>query len=386
MNATIPRPPTSPWMTDELSMLRELARSFFAREAVPHYERWAEQHHVDREFWRKAGEIGLLCPGIAEQYGGAGGTFAHDAVIIEELGRTLDMSFGFGVHSPICAHYINGYATEEQKRRWLPGMASGDLVCGIAMTEPGTGSDLQAVATRAVRDGDEYVINGAKTFISNGINADIMITVAKTDPSQGARGISLIVVETDRPGYSRGRVLEKIGMKGQDTVELFYEDVRVPASNLLGEVQGQGFVQLMQQLPQERLSIAVTAVAYMERVVELTVQYTKERTAFGQELLRFQNTRFELVECATLARVARAFVDDCIERHVAGELDPATASMAKYWCTDRQCEVIDRCLQLFGGYGYMLEYPIARAYADARVQRIYGGTNEIMKDLIARTL
>jgi acyl-CoA dehydrogenase len=386
MSAHVATAHRSPWMTDELSMLRDLARSFFEREAVPHYERWAEQHHVDREFWRKAGEVGLLCAGIPEAYGGGGGTFAHDAVLAEELARTLDHAFGNGVHSAICAHYILNYGTEEQKQRWLPAMASGDAVCGIAMTEPGTGSDLQAVKTRAVRDGDEYVINGAKTFISNGINADLMITVAKTDPSQGARGISLLVVETDRDGYSRGRVLEKIGMKGQDTVELFYEDVRVPAENLLGGEEGRGFVQLMQQLPQERLSIAVTAVAAMERVLELTIRYTKERTAFGRELLGFQNTRFELAECVTEARVARVFLDDCIQRHVAGELDAATASMAKWWCTETQCQVVDRCLQLHGGYGYMLEYPVARAYADARVQKIYGGTNEIMKELIARTL
>jgi acyl-CoA dehydrogenase len=373
-------------MTEELWMLRDLARSFFEREAVPHYARWAEQHHVDREFWRKAGEVGLLCASVPQAYGGGGGTFAHDAVLAEELARTLDHSFGNGVHSTICAHYILNYGTEEQKQRWLPAMASGEAVCGIAMTEPGTGSDLQAVKTRAVRDGDEYVLNGAKTFISNGINADLMITVAKTDPSQGARGISLFVVETEAPGFSRGRVLEKIGMKGQDTVELFYEDVRVGAENLLGELEGQGFVQLMQQLPQERLSIALTAVAAMERVLELTIQYTKERTAFGRELMGFQNTRFELAECVTEARVARVFLDDCIARHVAGELDAATASMAKWWCTEQQCRLIDRCLQLFGGYGYMLEYPVARAYADARVQKIYGGTNEIMKELIARTL
>jgi acyl-CoA dehydrogenase len=367
-------------------MLRDLARSFFEREAVPQYERWAKQQCVDREFWRKAGEVGLLCASIPEHYGGGGGTFAHDAVIITEQARTLDHSFGNGVHSTICAHYILNYGTEEQKQRWLPGMARGELVCGIAMTEPGTGSDLQAVKTRAVRDGDGYVLNGAKTFISNGVNADLMITVAKTDPSQGARGISLFVVELPAEGYSRGRVLEKIGMKGQDTVELFYEDVRVQSKNLLGEVESQGFIQLMQQLPQERLSIAVTGVAAMERVIGLTVQYTKERTAFGRELLGFQNTRFELAECATEARVARAFLDDCIARHVAGELDAATASMAKWWCTEKQCQVIDRCLQLFGGYGYMLEYPVARAYADARVQKIYGGTNEIMKELIARSL
>ncbi len=376
----------SPWMTDELSMLRDLARSFFDREAVPHYERWAKQQYVDREFWRMAGEVGLLCASVPEHYGGGGGTFAHEAVICEERARTLDQSFGNGVHSVICAHYILRYATEDQKQRWLPAMASGELVCGIAMTEPGSGSDLQAVKTRAVRDGEEYVINGAKTFISNGVNGDLMITVAKTDPKERARGISLFVVETARTGFSRGRVLDKIGMKGQDTAELFYEDVRVPADSLLGGVEGQGFVQLMQQLPQERLEIAIGAVAAMERVLELTVQYAKDRTAFGRELMGFQNTRFELAECATEVRVARVFIDDCIRRHIAGELDAATASMAKWWCTEKQCQIVDRCLQLFGGYGYMLEYPIARAYADVRVQKIYGGTNEIMKELIARAL
>jgi acyl-CoA dehydrogenase len=373
-------------MTDELSMLRDLARSFFAREAVPNHERWRAQQHVDRDFWRKAGDVGLLCVSVPEAYGGGGGTFAHDAVLATEQARTLDESFGNGVHSTICAHYILEYGTEEQKQRWLPGMASGELVCGIAMTEPGTGSDLQAVRTSARREGDEYVVNGAKTFISNGIVADLMITVVKTDPAQGARGISLFVVDTASEGYSRGRVLEKLGMKGQDTVELFFEDVRVPAESLLGEVEGRGFYQLMHQLPQERLSIAVTAVGAMERVLELTVDYVKQRSAFGRELFEFQNTRFVLAECATGARVARVFLDDCIRRHVAGELDATTASMAKWWCTEQQNVVTDRCLQLFGGYGYMLEYPIARAYADARVQKIYGGTNEIMKELIARSL
>jgi acyl-CoA dehydrogenase len=384
---SVTQAPTGPrWMTGELSLLRDLARAFFENEAVPNYERWAAQQRVDREFWLKAGELGLLCASVPAKYGGGGGTFAHDAVLTIEQARTLDHSFGNGVHSNICAHYILNYGTEEQKQRWLPSMASGELVCGIAMTEPGTGSDLQAVKTRARRDGDDYVINGAKTFISNGVNADLMITVAKTDPAQGARGISLIVVETDRDGYSRGRVLDKIGMHGQDTVELFFDDVRVPAENLLGEEEGRGFAQLMTQLPRERMSIAVAALAGLERVVELTIEYTKQRSAFGRELMGFQNTRFELAECATEARVARAFLDDCIEKMVEGELDAATASMAKWWCTEKQCQVVDRCLQLFGGYGYMLEYPIARAFTDARVAKIYGGTNEIMKELIARNL
>ncbi|GLZ29611.1 acyl-CoA dehydrogenase [Lentzea sp. NBRC 105346] len=370
-------------MDEDLDQLRQLARTFLEKEVAPHQERFAAQKQVDRDLWRRAGDVGLLCLSIPEEYGGGGGTFAHEAVLIEEQARVGDSSWGNSVHSGIVAHYLLSYGTEEQKRRWLPKLASGEYVGAIAMSEPGAGSDLQGIRTRALREGDEYVINGSKTFITNGSQADLVIVVAKTDPSEGAAGISLLVVEND---IRRGRVLEKVGLKGQDTAELFFDDVRVPVSHLLGGQEGQGFVQLMQQLPQERLLIAVASVAGIERAVEVTLEYTKDRTAFGKELFKFQNTRFKLAECATEAAVTRAFVDECIEKHLTGSLDVPTAAMAKWWSTDRLCRVVDECVQLFGGYGYMTEYPIARAWADARVQRIYGGTNEIMKEIIARSL
>ena len=377
----------SPWMTKDLDEVRTLARTFFAKEAEPNHDRWAEQRCVDREFWNKAGSVGLLCISIPEEYGGGGGTFAHEAVVIEEQARIADDAFGYGVHSTIVAQYILVYGTEEQKRRWLPGMASGDLVGAIAMTEPGAGSDLQNIRTTARRDGDHYIINGSKTFITNGTHCDLLVIVARTSDDPGAQGMSLIVAQTkDLPGFERGRVLEKIGMKGQDTRELAFVDMEVPVGNLLGTQEGQGFSQLMMQLPQERLVIAVGAVAVAERAVDLTVEYAKDRKAFGRELLKFQNTRFVLAECKTEALAARTLLDHCITLHLEGRLDAATASMAKYWTTDKQCEIVDACLQVFGGYGYILEYPIARMYAAARVQKIYGGTNEIMKELIARAL
>ncbi len=377
----------SGWLNGELDQLRELARTFFAKEAVPHIERWAKQQQVDRDFWNKAGDLGLLCVSIPEEYGGGGGTFAHEAVLLEEQARAVESSWGNAVHSGIVAHYLLAYGGEEQKRRWLPKLASGEYVGAIAMTEPGTGSDLQAITTRAIRQDGEYVVTGSKTFITNGAQADLVIVAAKTDPSLGAQGVSLVVVETrDLPGFRRGRVLDKIGLKGQDTAELFFDEVRVPAGNLLGDAEGQGFVQLMRQLPQERLIIAVTAVAGAERAIELTLQYVKERTAFGKPVMTFQNTRFTLAELATKATVTRTFVDSCIERHLAGQLDVGTAAMAKWWSTQVGCEIIDECVQLFGGYGYMTEYPIARMYADARVAKIFGGTNEIMKELISRFL
>ncbi|MDA8116039.1 MAG: acyl-CoA dehydrogenase family protein [Actinomycetota bacterium] len=377
----------SPWLNEDLEDLGRLTRTFLEKEVVPNQARWAEQHMVDRDFWRTAGRAGLLCVSIPEEYGGGGGTFAHDAVIAAEQARVVDDAWANSVHSTIVAHYINTFGTEEQKRRWLPGMASGDLVGAIAMTEPDTGSDLQRVRTRAVRDGDDYVINGAKTFISNGTHCDVLIVVARTSDEPGGRGLSLIVAETTGlPGFERGRVLEKIGMHGQDTRELSLMDVRVPSANLLGGVEGSGFLQLMGQLPQERLIIAVGAAASAEAAVRQTVRYAKERMAFGQDLMSFQNTRFVLAECAADALAARTLVDSCISRHVAGELDAAGASLAKFWCTDIQNKVIDRCLQVFGGYGYMIEYPIARMFASARVQKIYGGTNEIMKELVARSL
>lgn len=375
-------------MNDELSLFRETARAFVEQECVPNYERWCEQHHVDRDLWTKAGKLGLLCPGIPEEYGGGGGDYAHDTVVIEEVARGGVTAWGNSVHSTIVAHYLLAYGTKEQKLRWLPKMASGEMVGAIAMTEPGTGSDLQAIKTRAKREGEKYVINGAKTFISNGRQCDLLIVAARTGEAEGGSGLSLIVVETsdDLSGFDRAKVLEKMGMKGQDTVELFFDELHVPAENLLGGSEGQGFIQLMEQLPQERMVIGITAVATMEAVLEHTVAYTKDRQAFGKPLMGFQNTRFKLAECATTARIARVFLDDCISRHIAGKLDATTAYMAKWWLTEQQCTLIDECLQLHGGYGYMLEYPVARAYVDSRAQRIYGGANEIMKELIARAL
>jgi alkylation response protein AidB-like acyl-CoA dehydrogenase len=384
MTATRPRPA---WSDDDVEAFRDLAHSFLAKECAPHEERWNEQQHVDREIWTKAGELGLLCPSIPTEYGGGGGTFALEAAFAEEQARTLAPSLGTAVHSTIVAHYINTYGTEEQKRRWLPKLASGELVGAIAMTEPGTGSDLQNVKTKAIRSGDEYVIDGSKTFISNGLLCDLVITVAKTDPENAAKGISLIVVETaGLDGFSRGRVLKKIGQHGQDTAELFYDGVRVPTANLLGTEEGQGFIQLMQQLPQERLVLAVAAVAAIEETLAHTLRYTKERHAFGKPVFQFQNTRFKLAEAATIAKVARVFIDDCVVKHLDGELDVQTASMAKWWTTQMQCDIADECLQFFGGYGYMAEYPISRMFTDARIQKIYGGTNEIMKEIISRFL
>lgn len=376
----------SPWCTPEVEAFRSAVRRFVTSELVPHEDRWKRQQHVDPAVWRRAGELGLLLTDVNERWGGGGGTFAHEAVIAEELVRAGVSSFGNAVHS-IVAHYLVNHGTERQRERWLPGMARGELIAAIAMSEPGAGSDLQGIATRAERDGDQYVLNGSKTFISNGYNANLVCVVAKTDPGQRARGISLFMVETaGLAGYRVGRILEKLGQKGQDTCELFFEDCRVPASALLGEQEGLGFVQLMQELPYERLLIAVQAIAAIERAVVLTIDHTKQRKVFGKALFELQNTRFTLAEAHTLAHVGRVFVDSCIERLVRGELDTVTASMAKWWTTDLQCRIIDDCVQLHGGYGYMLEYPITQMYADARVQRIYGGANEIMKEIIARAL
>ncbi len=381
-----PRPYASPWMTDELAIFRDAVRRFVAAEIAPHEERWCAQQHVDRDAWRKAGAMGLLLADIPEAYGGAGATFAHECVVFEELQRANVTSFGKHVHS-IVAHYVLAYGTEAQKRRWLPAMAAGDTIAAIAMTEPGAGSDLRGIRTRAVRTGDHYVVDGAKTFISNGHLADLVYLVVRTDAGAGSRGLSLLMVETrDLPGFRRGRILDKIGQKGQDTAELFFDGARVPAEHLLGGEEGRGLHQLMAQLPWERTILAVAAVAAIELAVELTVAHVREREAFGQKLLDLQNTRFTLAECRTTAHVARVFIDDCITRMQAGTLDATTASMAKWWTTQQQCDVIDRCLQLFGGYGYMREYPIAKLWADARVQKIYGGANEIMKELVARSL
>jgi acyl-CoA dehydrogenase len=349
--------------------------------------KWRTDGVVDRAMWRETGEAHLLCLAIPEAYGGAGGDFRHEAVLSEQLARRGLGAFAAPLHNAIVAPYILHYGSEEQKRKWLPKMATGEFIGAIAMTEPGAGSDLQGVKTTARKDGNHYVISGQKTFISNGQTADVVVVVAKTDPSRGAKGTSLVVVETsEADGFQRGRNLDKLGFDAQDTSELFFSDVRVPTSNLLGPEEGLGFAQLMQQLPQERLSIAIGGVAVMERALELTIAYVKDRTAFGQRLIDFQNTQFKLAECKTEATVARTFVDRLIGLHLEGKLDAATASMAKYWVTDLENKIVDECLQLFGGYGYMGEYPISHMYRDSRVQRIYGGANEIMKVLIARTL
>lgn len=372
----------SPWMSDELRIFRETVRKFIQKEFVPHQERWRQQHHPDAEAWTAAGEIGILLPDVPEEYGG-GGTFAYEAVVVEELAQA-GVHFGCTVHS-IMAHYILGYGSEEQKRNWLLRMASGELVGAIAMSEPAAGSDLQNIKTTARLDGDHYVINGSKTFITNGWHAGIVCLAVKTDSrAAGPKGISLIIVETkDLPGYHVGQPLEKVGMHGQDTCELFFDEVRVPAVNLLGPTEGKGFSQMMEQLPYERLTVGLGAVATAEQAVAITTTYVKERTAFGKPLIDFQNTRFKLAECKTEAHIGRVFIDNCIERFIAGQLDAATAAMAKYWLTDSQCRIVDECVQLHGGYGYMIEYPIARMWADSRVQRIYAGANEIMKELIA---
>lgn len=376
------------WQTEDHLLLREHAARYFRNEASPQQAKWAAQHHVDREFWSKTGAAGLLCTDIPEEYGGGGGNFGHEAVVQQELALAHDTAFGFSVHSTIVAHYVESFATEQQKQRWLPQLANGEKVIGIAMTEPDTGSDLQAVRTTAVRDDDCYVINGSKTFISNGTHADLMIIVAKTDSSQGARGISLLVAEVSdtTPGFTRGRVLEKIGQHGQDTRELAFQDMRVPSENLLGGEEGRGFIQLMTQLPRERLIIGVAGVAMAEAAVLEAIRYAKVRHAFGQPIIDFQNTRFVLAECKTEVLAAKTLTDYCVQRAIDGSLDAATASMAKLHGTDKQVEIIDRCLQVFGGYGYVMEYPIAQMYASARVQKIYGGTNEIMKELIGRSL
>jgi acyl-CoA dehydrogenase len=380
----LPRPA---WGGDDVAMLRDMAMRFMESEIGPHYERYEREEIVERSAWEKAGAAGLLCAAMPEEYGGSGGTYAHESVITEAIGHAGVDGFGIALHNAIVAPYILHYGSEEQKKKWLPRMASGELIGAIAMTEPGAGSDLQGIKTRAEKDGNQYKINGSKTFITNGQNANIIIVVAKTDPSKGAKGTSLIVVETDEvEGFQRGRNLDKIGLKANDTSELFFNEVRVPTANLLGHEEGQGFVQLMQQLPQERLLIGAQAISMIERALAITIDYVKERKAFGKLVIDFQNTQFKLAELKTEATVGRVFYNDCVSRHLNGGLDPVTASMAKYWLTDLQGKVVDECLQLFGGYGYMNEYPIARMYRDARVQRIYGGTNEIMKLLIGRSL
>jgi acyl-CoA dehydrogenase len=377
-------------MNEELNIMREHIARFFKKEFVPHIQRWDEQGIVDRDAWIKAGRAGILCASIPAEYGGGGGDFRHEMVIEEEMARAGVTGIGNSVHSGIVAHYILHYGTEAQRQKWLPGMASGELVGAIAMTEPGTGSDLQAINTQARKVDDGYSISGQKTFLTNGQLANLICVVVKTDPTAGSKGVSLIMVETETVegdgGFNRGRNLEKIGLKAQDTSEVFFDEVKVPFENLLGDREGLGFGQLMEQLPQERLIIAVSACVAMERALEYTREYVKERKAFGKRILDFQNTQFRLAERMTEAKIARVFVDDCAMKLLDGKLDASTAAMAKWWTTQKQCEIVDECLQFFGGYGYMMEYPIAKMYIDARIQKIYGGSNEIMKLLIAREL
>ncbi len=382
----VPRPD---YMNDpELVMLADQAGKFFAREATPaRIQKWRDDGQVERDFWRQAGEAGLLGAAIPTEYGGAGGDFRHDVALIEAAAQHGVEGFALSLHNVIILPYVLAHGTEEQRRRWLPKLCSGELVSAIAMSEPGAGSDLQAIRTTALKDGNGYKINGSKTFISNGQIADFIIVVAKTDPALGGRGVSLLVVETaEAEGFRRGNKLDKIGQDAQDTSELFFDDVWVPSENLLGLEEGRGFKQLMAELPRERLVIAVQSVQTMEKAIETTVAYTKDRKAFGQSVFDFQNTQFKLAECKAKATVARVFVDDCVRRVLDGSLDLTTAAIAKYWVCEAEWEIVDTCLQLHGGYGYVNDYPIARMFRNSRVQRIYGGSSEIMQMLIARSL
>ncbi len=379
-------PPRSIYSTEH-EMFRDAVRGFIKSVVAPQFARWEDAGIVDRRFWQAAGEAGLLCPQLPERYGGAGGDFKFNAVVIEEMayagyaGPTTNLS----VHSDVCAGYILSAGSEEQKQRWLPRMAGGEVVCAVAMTEPGTGSDLQAVRTRAVRDGEVYRISGAKTFISNGQHCDLVIVVARSSDAPGAKGLSLILVEADRPGFRRGRKLEKLGHLSADTSEMYFDEVTVPLGNRMG-AEGSGFATLMNELPQERLIIAVHSLAAAQRAFDLTVAYVRERKAFGKAVAEFQNTRYKLADIKADLQVGWAFVDQCLDKHVRGQLSPLDASTAKLWCSEMHGRVVDQCLQFHGGYGFMREYEICRLYADARVQRIYGGTSEIMRELISRQL
>lgn len=369
----------------EHDAFREQVRKFIEREITPYRDEWEEAGQISREAWLKAGEAGILCATVPEQYGGAGVDRLFSAVVIEELARSFNSGPGFTLHSDIVAPYIVRYGTEQQKSKWLPRMSKGEVIGAIAMTEPGAGSDLQGIRTTAMRKGNGFVINGQKTYITNGYLSDLVVVVTKTDPKQGAKGMSLILVEAGRPGFTKGRKLKKIGLKAQDTAELFFDDVEVPEENLLGQ-EGKGFAYLMQELAWERMQIAIRNAALAEAAFEATVGYVRERKAFGKAIAEFQNTRFKLAEMKTEVQVGRTFVDSCLSRLLEGDLDPATAAMAKLWLSELSNRVVDQGLQLHGGYGYMWEYPIARAYADVRVQRIFGGTSEIMKEIIARSI
>jgi acyl-CoA dehydrogenase len=364
---------------------RDTVRRFLEKEVAPHHAKWEEDGYVDREVWLKAGKNGLLCPSMPEAYGGADADRLYSVAMFEEIARQGYTGLGFGLHNEIVAPYILKYGSDAQKAKYLPAMASGEVIGAIAMSEPSAGSDLQGIRTTARDAGDHWILNGSKTFITNGWHADLVIVVAKTDPDAGAKGTSLLLIERGMPGFEKGRRLKKAGMKAQDTSELFFDNVKVPKSNLLGDLN-RGFIYLMQELPWERLQIALSGIAAAQAAIDQTIEYTKERKAFGTTVAGFQTTRFKLAELQTEAQVARVFVDRCTDLLMQGKLDTATASMAKYWVSDLQCKIIDECVQLHGGYGYMLEYPVTRAWTDARVQRIYGGTNEIMKEVIARSM
>ena len=377
---------TAPFFDQEHEDFRATVRAFLQREVVPFHEQWEKDGQVDRAVWTRAGDAGLLCFDVDEEYGGAGiKDFRYNMILSDEIGRVGASGLGFPVHTDIIVPYISSLGTDEQKARWLPGLVSGELISAIAMTEPGAGSDLQGVRTTAVDKGDHYVVNGSKTFISNGIMSDLVIVVCRTNPEAGHQGISLLVVERGMPGFERGRNLDKMGLKAQDTAELFFDNVEVPKANLLGE-EGSGFVSLMVNLPQERISIAAIAVAACEHILQLCLDYAKEREAFGRPIGKFQHNRFLLAEMATEVRIARVFVNDCVTKLNAGEVDTSLASMAKWWTTELQKKIVDQGVQLHGGYGYMMEYPIAKAYVDSRIQTIYGGTTEIQKEIIGRSL
>lgn len=381
MNAMIPRT----LFNAEHEDFRRTARRFFEEEIAPFRDKWEEQQHIDRHLWNKAGELGLLCPTMPVEYGGSGVDRLYSVILMEEQARVGDSASGFSLHSDIVANYLLNFGTEELKQQWLPKMCSGEAVGAIAMTEPGTGSDLQGVRTTAVADGDDYIVNGSKIFITNGYLSDIAVVVVKTgDPSKGAESISLLLMEANRPGFTKGKPLKKVGMRGQDTCELFFDNVRVPKSNLIGQ-EGMGFIMLMKELAWERLMIGITSVSGCEHALAHTLQYVRDRKVFGKPVAAYQNTKFTLAELRSETQIARVFIDRCIEEQLKGTLQVDAAAVAKYWASDLLSKVVDGCVQLHGGYGFMLEYPIAQAYIDQRASRIYGGTNEIMKELISRT-